>query len=149
MSKLYQDISRKPSYWDRKSGELYSRTVKPSSPQAWFEALAVSTVLYIGNLPFDITEEQLFEHFSRAGNIIRLVIGLNQKERSGCGFAFVQYANHQQASFAHTLLNGSTLGDRIIRCDWDSGKGIMGDRKFGRGESGMQVRDDLMNKAYD
>lgn len=138
MSQLYEDITRKPVYWDRKSA---------SSPKEWFTSLAKSNTLYVGNLPFDITEEEISEHFGRCGNIMRLVVGLNQKERSSCGFAFIQYANHHQASFAHTVLNGSFLSDRIIRCDWDSGKGIMADRKFGRGVTGMQRRDDMYAAA--
>eukprot|EP01054_Gregarina_sp_Poly1_P009586 Gregarina_sp_Poly_1__9585@NODE_605_length_7202_cov_256_472039_g465_i0_p5_GENE_NODE_605_length_7202_cov_256_472039_g465_i0NODE_605_length_7202_cov_256_472039_g465_i0_p5_ORF_typecomplete_len136_score13_68RRM_1/PF00076_22/1_3e18RRM_5/PF13893_6/1_3e08RRM_8/PF11835_8/2e05RRM_7/PF16367_5/0_00074Nup35_RRM_2/PF14605_6/0_004RRM_Rrp7/PF17799_1/0_025RRM_occluded/PF16842_5/0_5PHM7_cyt/PF14703_6/1_5e03PHM7_cyt/PF14703_6/0_54_NODE_605_length_7202_cov_256_472039_g465_i038394246 len=135
MASLYRDLVNRPAYWDRKS-------VK--SPEEWFGALIDSTTLYVGNLSFYVSEEQVYEIFSTCGNVTRVVIGLNRNRRQPCGFCFVQFATHEEASYAHTLLNGSFCDERVVRCDWDTGKGISKDRKFGRGAHGGQVRDEKM-----
>eukprot|EP01053_Blabericola_migrator_P001702 Blabericola_migrator_1__1701@NODE_1458_length_4514_cov_172_331684_g560_i1_p3_GENE_NODE_1458_length_4514_cov_172_331684_g560_i1NODE_1458_length_4514_cov_172_331684_g560_i1_p3_ORF_typecomplete_len136_score10_09RRM_1/PF00076_22/1_3e18RRM_5/PF13893_6/8_1e10RRM_8/PF11835_8/2_2e05RRM_7/PF16367_5/0_0011RRM_occluded/PF16842_5/0_0088Nup35_RRM_2/PF14605_6/0_019Nup35_RRM_2/PF14605_6/6_1e03PHM7_cyt/PF14703_6/2_3e03PHM7_cyt/PF14703_6/0_068RRM_Rrp7/PF17799_1/0_078_NODE_1458_length_4514_cov_172_331684_g560_i12 len=133
MTSLYRDLATRPAYWDKKSAR---------SPEEWFGALADSTTLYVGNLSYYVSEEQVFEIFSTCGNVTRIVIGLNKNRRMPCGFCFVQFSTHEEAANACLLLNGSFCDERIVRCDWDTGKGISEDRKFGRGARGDQTRDD-------
>lgn len=53
------------------------------------EALANSTTLYVGNLSFYTKEEQLWELFSRIGEVKQIIMGLNKKTLEQCGFCFV------------------------------------------------------------
>ena len=50
-----------------------------------------STTLYVGNLSFYTTEEQLYELFGKCGDVKRIVMGLDKFKRTPCGFVFVEY----------------------------------------------------------
>ena len=94
----------------------------------------------MGNLSFYTTEEQLHDAFSRAGDVLRIVMGLDKHRKTPCGFAFVVYYTRQDAEDAVKYLNGTVLDDRAIRVDHDWG--FQEGRQFGRGRSGGQVRDE-------
>lgn len=102
--------------------------------------LRVSTTLYIGNMSFYTTEEQIHELFSRAGDIKRIVMGLDKYKKTPCGFCFLEYYTREDAENCMRYINGTRLDDRIIRSDWDVG--FKEGRQFGRGKSGGQVRDE-------
>jgi len=50
-----------------------------------------STTMYIGNLSFFTTEEQIHELFGRCGDVKRIVMGLDKVKKTPCGFCFVEY----------------------------------------------------------
>jgi len=52
--------------------------------------LATSTTLYVGNLSFYTTEEQIYEIFSKCGEIKRIIMGLDRNTKTPCGFCFVE-----------------------------------------------------------
>ncbi|OSX80684.1 hypothetical protein BU14_0033s0029, partial [Porphyra umbilicalis] len=108
--------------------------------------LAQSTTVYIGNLAFHTTEEQMFDLFSRAGELKRIVMGLDRVQKTPCGFAFIEYYTRAAAAAAVCMLSGSQLDERTIRVDWDTG--FLPERQFGRGRSGGQVRDEY-REDYD
>jgi nuclear cap-binding protein subunit 2 len=113
--------------------------------------------LYVGNLSFYTTEEQVLlqtnqkkkikkfllktkqihELFSSCGEIRRIIMGLNKVSKTPCGFCFVEYYTTGDARDAVKYLNGTTLDDRIIRIDLDIG--FEEGRQYGRGRSGGQV----------
>jgi len=102
--------------------------------------LLQSTCLYIGNLSFYTSEGQIHELFARAGDVKRIVMGLDKVKRTPCGFCFVEYYTREDAEDAMRYINGTRLDDRIIRCDWDAG--FKEGRQYGRGKTGGQVRDE-------
>ena len=104
------------------------------------EKLADATTLYVGNLSFYTTEEQIHELFSKCGEIKRLVMGLDRFNKTPCGFCFVEYYNHQDALDCLKYIGGTKLDERIIRTDLD--EGFTEGRQYGRGKSGGQVRDE-------
>ena len=53
--------------------------------------LLTSSTLYVGNLSFYTTEEQIHELFNRAGDIKRIIMGLDKLKKTPCGFCFVEY----------------------------------------------------------
>lgn len=57
-------------------------------------ALENSFTLYVGNLSFLTTEEQIWELFSKAGEVRRVIMGLNKRTLEPCGFCFVEYVIH-------------------------------------------------------
>ncbi|EXM31069.1 hypothetical protein V3481_013532 [Fusarium oxysporum f. sp. vasinfectum] len=111
---------------------------QPSEPQA--DPLASATTLYVGNLSFYTTEEQVYELFAKCGEIKRLVMGLDRFNKTPCGFCFVEYYTHQDALDCLKYIGGTKLDERIIRTDLDPG--FEEGRQFGRGKSGGQVRDE-------
>ena len=131
MAHLYRDVSVKSLYRDRKfSGDN----------RDWQRSLEQSTTLYIGNLSFYTTEEQLYALFGRVGEVKRVVMGLDRHTKTPCGFCFVEYYRRPDTEDAVRYVNGCKLDDRIVRVDWDGG--FVEGRQYGRGRSGGQVRDE-------
>ncbi|KAM6427102.1 nuclear cap-binding protein subunit 2 [Python bivittatus] len=110
------------------------------------EALRVSSTLYVGNLSFYTTEEQIHELFSKCGDVKRIIMGLDKNKKTPCGFCFVEYYTKAEAEHAMRFISGTRLDDRVIRTDWDAG--FREGRQYGRGKSGGQVRDEY-RKDYD
>jgi hypothetical protein len=52
--------------------------------------------MYIGNLSFYTTEEQIYELFSKCGDVKRIVMGLDKFKKTPCGFCFVEYPLNKQ-----------------------------------------------------
>ena len=50
---------------------------------------AESRVMYVGNLSFYTTEDQVHALFSKAGLVERVIMGLNRITKTPCGFCFV------------------------------------------------------------
>ncbi|TFK72194.1 RNA-binding domain-containing protein [Pluteus cervinus] len=111
-----------------------------------FDLLQQSTTLYIGNLSFYTTEEQIYELFAKCaspedgGGIKRIIMGLDRNTRTPCGFCFVEFYTNAEALATMRYISGTKLDERIIRCDLDLG--YKEGRQFGRGKSGGQVRDE-------
>ncbi|XP_077146521.1 uncharacterized protein LOC143808105 isoform X1 [Ranitomeya variabilis] len=108
--------------------------------------LKQSCTLYVGNLSFYTTEEQIYELFSKSGDVKKIVMGLDKVKKTACGFCFVEYYTRADTEQAMRFINGTRLDDRIIRTDWDAG--FIEGRQYGRGRSGGQVRDEY-RQDYD
>ncbi len=96
--------------------------------------------VYVGNLSFDTTESQIDEIFSRVGKITNRVMGLNKYTLEPCGFCFIKYHAHYEALDAVALLHNMEVDERVITVKLDAG--YRTNRRYGRGETGGQVRDD-------
>ena len=131
MAHLYRDVSVKSLYTDRKFN---------GGHRNWQSALETTTTLYIGNLSFYTTEEQLYALFARVGAVRRIVMGLDRNSKTPCGFCFVEYFRRADTEDAVRYINGCKLDDRIVRVDWDAG--FVEGRQYGRGRSGGQVREE-------
>ncbi len=70
--------------------------------------------LYIGNLPFDWTDEQLREHFKGAGQIESSEVARYGRNGRSRGFGFVEMASEIEAQAAIDKLHGSMAGTRKI-----------------------------------
>ncbi|KAF4471645.1 RNA recognition motif domain-containing [Fusarium albosuccineum] len=132
-SAYYQ--SRNKRRRDRDEGENADNSTNPPA-----DPLADATTLYVGNLSFYTTEEQVYELFSKCGEIKRLVMGLDRFNKTPCGFCFVEYYTHQDALDCMKYIGGTKLDERIVRTDLDPG--FEEGRQYGRGKSGGQVRDE-------
>ena len=111
------------------------------SQEEYEERLRTSTTVYVGNLSFYTTEEQIHEVFSRCGELKRIVMGLDSVRKVPCGFCFVVYYTRDDTEDCVKYLNGTVLDERPIRVDFDWG--YVDGRQFGRGRSGGQVRDEF------
>ena len=58
--------------------------------------LKLSSTLYVGNLSFFTTEEQIYELFSKCGDIKRIIMGLDKVRKTPCGFCFVEYPFYEK-----------------------------------------------------
>ncbi len=75
--------------------------------------------------------------FSRAGDIKRIIMGLDKNQLTPCGFAFVVYYTREDAEDAVKYISGTIMDDRPVRVDFDWG--FKDGRQFGRGRSGGQA----------
>ncbi|VDM36769.1 unnamed protein product [Toxocara canis] len=129
-----------------KHSDYRDQRFKVGSSREQTQLLSTSTTLYVGNLSYYTTEEQVYELFSRAGRIRRIIMGIDRFKKTPCGFCFVEYYYREDAEDAMRCINATRLDDRIIRTDWDTG--FVEGRQYGRGKHGGQVRDEY-RKDYD
>jgi len=68
--------------------------------------------LYVGNLSYDLSDEELKDHFSQAGNVTSAnVIRYHDTGRSK-GFGFVEMGSEEEAQKAIDMFNGQELKGR-------------------------------------
>ncbi len=70
--------------------------------------------LYVGNLPFAASEEDLRKLFAEAGAIQSVKIVTDSYSGRSRGFGFVEMASQAEAEKAITLVNGKTFMDRTL-----------------------------------
>ena len=63
--------------------------------------------MYVGNLSFFTTEEQLYELFGKCGDVKRIIMGLDKFKRTPCGFCFVEYYTREDSENAQRYINGT------------------------------------------
>lgn len=71
--------------------------------------------LYIGNLSYSTTREELSEAFSEFGEVTSCKIITDQETGRSKGFAFVEMADDSAAEAAISKLNGFTLNSRELK----------------------------------
>ena len=70
--------------------------------------------LYVGNLPFNATEDSLREVFSQAGNVQSAKIIMDRDTGRSKGFGFVEMASEQEAADAIQKFHGVAYGGRSM-----------------------------------
>lgn len=70
--------------------------------------------LYVGNLPFGASEEELKKLFSEAGTVQSVKIVVDPYSGRSRGFGFVEMASKEEVEKAISLLNGKSLMDRTL-----------------------------------
>lgn len=70
--------------------------------------------LFVGNLPFSATEDELRDLFSAFGEIQQVRIMTDRDTGRSRGFAFVEIADDEAAAKAISGLNGKELGGRAL-----------------------------------
>ena len=96
--------------------------------------------LYVGNLPYDTTEQDLQSLFAGAGSVDTVNVVRDMATGRARGFAFVEMASDEEAQQAITMLNDRDFGGRNLtvneaRPKESSGGGFGGGRNNGGGAS--------------
>ena len=71
--------------------------------------------VFVGNLSFDTTREDLEAFFAPMGEIAEIVVPMDRDSGRPRGFAFVTFASAEGASQAIQQLDGKELGGRNLR----------------------------------
>ena len=97
----------------------------------------MSTKLFVGNLDFKVTENDLQDAFAAHGTVVETNLVTDRATGRPRGFAFVTMSSPEEAQKAIAALNGSQLGDRSITVnearpkEERSGGGYRGGREQG------------------
>jgi len=70
--------------------------------------------LFVGNLPFVTTEEELKNLFGQHGNVVAVTIIYDKYTKKSKGFGFVEFETEDQAQAALQALDGQDLNGRNI-----------------------------------
>ena len=70
--------------------------------------------LYVGNLPFNTTENELQELFAQAGTVQEVMLMQDKFTGKSRGFAFVTMGSDQDAQNAISKFNGHTMDNRAL-----------------------------------
>ena len=70
--------------------------------------------LYIGNLPFSVTDDQLRDHFSQAGTVTSAQVIMDRLSGRSKGFGFVEMSTDEEAAKAISQFNGQDLAGRAL-----------------------------------
>jgi RNA recognition motif-containing protein len=97
--------------------------------------------LYVGGLPYQTTEQDLFDLFGQAGHVIEATVITDRDTGRSKGFGFVEMSDDQGARTAIERLNGTILGNRTITVNEARERQATGSR-------GFQGRDRRSNHGY-
>lgn len=70
--------------------------------------------LYVGNLPFETGEQEIYELFARVGSVESVSVVRDTATGRARGFAFVEMGTDEGAKEAIAQLNASQLGGRSL-----------------------------------
>jgi RNA recognition motif-containing protein len=96
----------------------------------------------VGNLSFDVTDEDLRQEFQAFGEVSSVNVIKDKYSGRSRGFAFVEMPTLSEGQAAITNLNGKMLADRELRVSGATerserggggGRGSYGDRRGGGG----------------
>ncbi len=71
--------------------------------------------LYVGNLPFSTTEDELRSMFAQAGTVVSVSLIRDRDTKRSRGFAFVELSTQAEAEKAVSLFNNSMLDNRTLK----------------------------------
>jgi RNA recognition motif-containing protein len=101
----------------------------------------MSTKLYVGNLAFQTTNQQLQDLFAQAGTVQSANVIEDRDTGRSRGFAFVEMSTNAEAAAAIDQFNGKELGGRALKVNEATPRPIRNgssDRNFGGNRGGYR-----------
>ncbi len=74
----------------------------------------MATKLYVGNLPYSITDDKLREIFSEAGSVTSATVIIDKMSGRSKGFGFVEMSTEEEAAKAIESFNGKDMEGRNL-----------------------------------
>ena len=71
--------------------------------------------IYVGNLSYGMSEDELRDAFGAFGEVSSVKILMDRETGRSRGFAFVEMPNNSEAEKAIAQLNGKDIGGRALR----------------------------------
>ena len=71
--------------------------------------------IYVGNLPYNITDDELREVFAEHGSVDRATMIKDKFSGQSKGFGFVEMGDSSEANRAIEAVNGANVGGRQLR----------------------------------
>ncbi|KAG0213119.1 hypothetical protein BGX28_004945 [Mortierella sp. GBA30] len=77
-----------------------------------------SKVVFVGNIPYEQTEEQLIEIFSEVGPVVSFRLVFERETGKPRGYGFCEFQDERTAASAVRNLNGRDIGNRSLKVDF-------------------------------
>ncbi len=74
----------------------------------------MATKLYVGNLTYQMTDQELHDLFAEAGNVASAQVVTDRYTSQSRGFGFVEMATEDEAQQAIAAINGRNVGGRAL-----------------------------------
>ena len=74
----------------------------------------MATKLYVGNLTYQMTDQELHDLFAEAGNVASAQVVTDRYTSQSLGFGFVEMASEDEAQQAIAAINGRNVGGRAL-----------------------------------
>jgi len=74
----------------------------------------VAKKLYVGNLPYSVSDKDLEQMFSQHGSVSSAQVIMDRESGRSKGFGFVEMPNDQEANSAIEAMNGKELNGRPL-----------------------------------
>ncbi len=74
----------------------------------------MATKLYVGNLSYQMTDQELNDLFAEAGNVSSAQVVTDRYTGQSRGFGFVEMASEDEAQQAIAAINGRNVGNRAL-----------------------------------
>ena len=107
---VYSDGFSRPDRPVRNPAQVAPRTHRRRDEES-----ELSKKLYVGNIPFSTTEDELRAVFERHGSVASVNVITDRETGRPRGFAFVEMDEANAAEEAMRALDGSDLGGRSLR----------------------------------
>jgi RNA-binding protein 8A len=75
-------------------------------------------ILIVSNLHEETQEDDVFDSFSKYGEIKSLHLNMDRKTGYAKGYALIEYAGFEEAQAAIREMQGEELYDRKLTVDW-------------------------------
>lgn len=77
----------------------------------------MSNRIFVGNLSWSVTEQQLKDLFAQAGTVSSVFIPMDKELNRPRGFGFVEMATNEEAAKGIEMFNGYELSGRALACN--------------------------------
>lgn len=74
----------------------------------------MATKLFVGGLPYAVTDDRLQEVFSVAGTVVSAKVIVDRETNRSKGFGFVEMSSDEEAKAAVEQLNGKEVDGRTL-----------------------------------
>lgn len=88
-----------------------------SDEASWHAKYKDSAYVFVGGIPFDLTEGDLLAVFAQYGEIVDVNLVRDKGTGKSKGFAFIAYEDQRSTNLAVDNLNGASILGRIVRVD--------------------------------
>ncbi|XP_039749674.1 RNA-binding motif protein, X-linked 2 [Pararge aegeria] len=97
--------------------KLSERELASNSKSSWHDQYKDSAWLFLGGLPYDLTEGDIICVFSQYGEIVNINLVRDKETGKSRGFAFICYEDQRSTILAVDNLNGIKILGRTLRVD--------------------------------
>ncbi|KAI8340789.1 hypothetical protein BC941DRAFT_418185 [Chlamydoabsidia padenii] len=112
---------RRYQRYDDRLYDSRSRSSRRTVDRGTEEERQRSTIIFVGNLPYDYCEKDVAGMFDRYGKLVKITIPIDAVTTKNKGFAFVEFEERRDAQEAMDNFQGFSVEGRRLKLDWDIG----------------------------